>query len=122
MPPPILIRVAVAMVWIYEGLWCKILGRHPDQKETAASVPFVGPANAHLFLVSLGVLECVLGAWTLSGWHLWWAALAQTTLLAVMNTCGLIWARRSIHDPAGMLIKNFVFVILMWVAAGMGGS
>ena len=122
MPPLILIRVAVAMVWMYEGLWCKILGRVPSQKATAASVPFVGPAYARVFLVGLGALECAFGVWTLTGWHLWWAALVQTILLAGMNTCGLIWARRSIHDPAGMLIKNFVFVILMWVAAGMSPS
>ncbi len=119
MPPLILIRIAIAAVWIYEGLWCKVLGRLPDQQVTAATVPFIGPKFAHLFLIGLGMLECALGIWTLSGWQLWWAALVQTVLLAGMNTCGLIWARRSIHDPAGMLVKNFAFVILMWVAAGL---
>ncbi|HUY82501.1 MAG TPA: DoxX-like family protein [Acidobacteriaceae bacterium] len=119
MPPPILIRIAIAAVWIYEGLWCKMLGRRPDQKDTAALVPFVGPGLARMFLVGLGVVECAFGVWTLSGWQLWWAALVQTAALVAMNTAGLIWARRSIHDPAGMLVKNFVFVILMWVAAGL---
>ncbi|HTV05921.1 MAG TPA: DoxX-like family protein [Acidobacteriaceae bacterium] len=122
MPPPILIRIAIAVVWIYEGLWCKVLSRRPEQKDVAALVPFVGPAFAQLFLIGLGVLECAFGVWTLSGWQLWWAALVQTLTLAVMNTCGLTWARRNIHDPGGMLAKNFVFVILMWVAAGLRGA
>lgn len=26
-PPLVLIRASVALVWLYEGLWCKILGR-----------------------------------------------------------------------------------------------
>ena len=119
MPPSILIRTAISIVWMYEGLWCKVLARRPDQEDTAAQVPFVGPGFARIFLVTLGVIECVFGAWTLSGWQLWWAALVQTLTLVGMNTCGLIWARRSIHDPAGMLVKNFVFVVLMWVAAGL---
>jgi uncharacterized membrane protein YphA (DoxX/SURF4 family) len=119
MPPSILIRTAISIVWMYEGLWCKILARRPDQQSTAAQVPFVGHGFARTFLVGLGVVECLFGLWTLSGWHLGWAALVQTATLFVMNACGLIWARRTIHDPGGMLAKNFAFVILIWVAAGL---
>lgn len=119
MPPLLLIRIAIALVWFYEGLWCKILGRLPDQESIVREVPFLGPASARGFLVSLGVVECLLGIWTLTGTRLWWAAAVQTILLIGMNTCGILWARRRIHDPAGMLLKNFVFVMLMWVAAGL---
>lgn len=119
MPPLIVIRIAIAIVWIYEGLWCKVLDRRPDQQQTAAQVPFVGASLAREFLIGLGVVECAFGLWTLSGWQPWWAALVQTATLVVMNTCGLIWARRTIHDPAGMLAKNFVLVILMWVSAAL---
>lgn len=119
MPPLLLIRIAIALVWFYEGLWCKILGRLPDQESIVKDVPFLGPDLARGFLVGLGFVECALGIWTLAGTQLWWAACAQTVLLVGMNTCGILWARHKIHDPAGMLVKNFVFVILMWVAAGL---
>lgn len=118
MPPLVLIRIAIALVWFYEGLWCKILGRLPDQELIVKQLPFLRPDAVRGFLVSLGFVECFLGVWTLSGWRPWWAALVQTALLATMNTCGIFWSRRNIHDPAGMLVKNFVFVILMWVAVG----
>ena len=29
LPPIWLVRLAVAAVWLYEGLWCKLLGGDP---------------------------------------------------------------------------------------------
>jgi len=29
----------------------------------------------------------------------------------------LLFARELIHDPAGMLVKNFAFLVLVWVSA-----
>jgi len=119
MPPVLLIRAAIALVWFYEGLWCKVLGRVPNQAGIVEQVPFLGPRVSHLFLITLGLVECALGFWVLAGWQPWWAALAQTVLLVTMNSIGVTFARRLIHDPPGMLVKNFSFVVLIWVAASL---
>jgi uncharacterized membrane protein YphA (DoxX/SURF4 family) len=119
-PPLLLIRCAIAAVWLYEGFWCKVLGRMPDQKGIVEAVPLLGPARVAVVLPVLGVLECGLAAWVLSGWAPVWAAAVQTGLLVGMNANGLVFARRLIHDPAGMVVKNFVFVVLIWVAAAQG--
>jgi uncharacterized membrane protein YphA (DoxX/SURF4 family) len=118
MPPLFLIRLAVALVWIYEGFWPKIMGRLPHQESVVESVPLFGSTYARPFLLALGCTECALGFWLLSGWHIWWAALASTVLLVGMNTCGLLWARQHIVDPGGMVVKNFTLIVLTWVAAG----
>jgi uncharacterized membrane protein YphA (DoxX/SURF4 family) len=115
----LLIRLAIALVWFYEGLWCKVLGRMPHQEGIVEEVPFLGPRVSHVFLMSLGVFECALGLWVLLGWQSWWAALVQTVLLVTMNSIGMTFARRLIHDPPGMLLKNFSFVMLIWVAAAL---
>lgn len=117
MPPILLIRFAVASVWLYEGFWCKVLGRLPRQEAIVESVPGLGGRVAHGFLLVLGYVECGIAVWVLSGWRAHWAALFQTILLAGMNTIGLRYARSQIHDPGGMLVKNFVLVVLAWVAA-----
>ncbi len=119
MPPLLLIRLVVAAVWIYEGLWCKILGGARGQPGIVAAVPGLGPDGARWFLPALGYAECLLGAWLLSGWQPWWAALLSTLALAAMNTVGLTYARQQIHDPAGMVLKNLVLVVLTWVAAAL---
>jgi hypothetical protein len=120
MPPLLLVRCAIAAVWLYEGFWCKVLGRMPNQQGIVEAVPFLGPARGLLFLRALGVLECCLAAWVLSGWEPVWAAAVQTGLLVGMNANGLLFARRLIHDPAGMVVKNLVFVVLIWVAGAQG--
>ena len=122
MPPPLLIRCAVAAVWLYEGLWCKVLGRLPNQKAVVEAVPYLGPVRAEVFLRALGVVECGLGLWALSGWAPAWAALVQTGLLVAMNANGLLFARKLIHEPGGMVVKNFVFILLIWVAAAQGSQ
>jgi len=120
MPPLLLVRCAVAAVWLYEGLWCKVLGRMPNQRAIVEAVPYLGPVPARTFLVALGLLESSLAVWVLSGWQPIWAALVQTGLLVGMNANGLFFARKLIHDPGGMVVKNFVFVLLVWVAAALG--
>jgi len=43
-------------------------------------------------------------------------------LLVMLNGSGILWARHIIHDPPGMLVKNFAFLVLAWVSASLPGS
>ena len=119
MPPTWLIRVAVAAVWLYEGLWCKLMRGEPRELEVVKAVPRYGPRFGVPFLMALGVVEVALAAWVLSGIHPLLCAVAQTVLLVSLNVNGLIWARDVIHDPRGMLVKNFAFLVLAWVSASL---
>lgn len=118
-PPIWLVRIAVAAVWLYEGLWCKLLGGDPNQLAVVKAVPRLGPVVGAVFLRALGVIEVAMGVWALSGFEPRTCALAQTVLLAGLNLNGIVWSRRLIHDPAGMVVKNFAFLVLAWVAAGL---
>jgi uncharacterized membrane protein YphA (DoxX/SURF4 family) len=122
MPGLALIRIAIALVWLYQGLWCKILGRMPRHEAVIGAAPFLNGARGHAALMALGFFECVLAVWVLSGGKPRAAALVETALLAGMNAGGILWARRIIPDPAGMLLQNFAFLVLAWVAAGEAGS
>ncbi len=120
MPPLLLVRWAIAAVWLYEGLWCKVLGRMPQQQAIVEAVPYLGPIPPATLLRALGVLESLLAVWVLSGWKPLWAAAVQTGLLVGMNANGLLFARRLIHDAGGMVVKNFAFLLLVWVAGALG--
>jgi hypothetical protein len=117
-----LIRGAVAAVWLYQGLWCKLLGGAGRHAEIVGSVPLLGAAAAHGLLLAIGAAECALAFWTLSGLRLRAAAVVQTLVLAAMNGGGLLWAGRLIADPAAMLLQNFAFLLLAWVAAEEPGA
>jgi hypothetical protein len=122
LPPLALLRSAVAAVWLYEGLWCKLLGRERRQVRVVEAVPVFGPAIGRHFLRALGVVETALAVWVLSGVAPGLCAIAQVTLLVALNTSGLLWARHIIHDPGGMVVKNVSFLLLAWVAAAMSGA
>ena len=121
LPPFWLIRVAVAAVWLYEGLWCKLLRGQPHEFEVVEAVPYFGPRVGALFLRALGVVEVAIAVWTLSAISPVVCAVTQTLLLVTLNANGLLWARHIIHDPAGMVVKNFAFLVLVWVCAGLPG-
>jgi hypothetical protein len=117
MPSQKLIRASIALVWLYQGLWCKVLGWTPQQKALVADVPFIGHVAARTVLIALGLIECSIAVWVFSGKRMRQAALAQTGLLIAMNTGGIIWGWRLIPDVGGMLTQNFAFLVLIWIAA-----
>jgi hypothetical protein len=120
-PPYWLIKAAVASVWIYEGLWCKLLKGDTRQFGIVRSVPKYGPQFGAIFLRILGSVELLTAIWVLSNKHQVLCASFQTLLLFSLNLNGIIWSRKLIHDPAGMVVKNFAFLILAWVAASIPG-
>lgn len=118
MPSLLVPRIAIGLVWLHQGLWCKLLGRAPHHQKIVGSVPFLSESQARRTLFLLGSLECVVAAWVLSGFRAREAALMQTLLLGSMNAAGIVWARTLIPDRVGMLLQNFVFLTLAWVTAG----
>jgi len=118
-PPAWLLRGAVASVWLYEGVWCKLLGRGPGQLAVVQAVPFLGERVSAQFLRALGALEMTLGFWVLSGFQAELCTLAQTVLLVSLNSAGVLWARHRIHDPAGMVLKNSCFLLLSWAGLAL---
>ncbi len=115
--PDQLIRLSIAMVWFYQGLWCKVLGGSSRQEAVISTVPFLSAPQVRVALVTLGLVECGLALWVLSGQRMRQAAIVQITLLAAMNSGGLIWALHLIPDPVGMIVQNFAFLVLVWIAS-----
>jgi hypothetical protein len=117
--PVWLVRFAVAIVWGYEGFWCKLMTRSTHEIEVISVMPFFGAGSFRLALKALGVLELALAIWALSGAFPIACAAIQTVLLLALNTNGLLFARNIIHEPLGMIVRNFSFLILVWLAAGI---
>lgn len=116
LPPMWLLQLAIGGVWLYEGLYCKLLNGDPRQMEVVEAAPF-GKKIGWVFLKTLGVVEVAIAIWAFSGAAPLAAAIVQTALLVTLNANGLLWSRHIIHDPGGMVVKNFAFLVLVWVAA-----
>ena len=120
-PSLIVLRSSVAAVWLYEGLWCKILGRVPSQVDGRDGRAAAGSAVRRALPQGarcrgdgdrgLGHARAVAPGLC--------ARLSRRRLLVVLNVNGLLWARRIIHDPAGMVVKNVAFLVLVWVCGAV---
>ena len=108
---------AVAGVWLYHGLWCKVLGRCPDQARVVDELPGVRGGRSKALLRALGVAETVLAAWVISGARPRLAAATGTTLVLALNAGGFAFGRRHIVAPKALLLENAFFVALAWLAA-----
>ena len=62
MPDGKLLRLSIAMVWFYQGFWCKVLAGVPRQEAVISTVPFIGAREVRLALITLGLVECGLTA------------------------------------------------------------
>jgi uncharacterized membrane protein YphA (DoxX/SURF4 family) len=109
-------RLAVAAVWVYEGLVAKIIGSRADEQAILASVPVLG-AYAGLLAVLIGAWELLLAILVLIGRLPRLVALAQTLTLVAFNAGGLLVGRAQIADPAHLLVTNAAFLVLAWTVA-----
>jgi len=116
-PTVALARVVVALVWLYEGLWCKLLSGCPSHAAIVQSLPQPLGSLADALLIAIGAAEVALACWILSGSKARAAFWAQALLLVLMNGGGLIWGRASIADPASLMIHNAVLLALAWTIA-----
>lgn len=121
-----LARLAIALVWLYNGLWCKLLLRCPDHAEIVAgaaadlalSTTLRLPATPVLW--ALGAAETALAVWVLTGRGARAAAWVQTLLLVGMNAAGLLFRPEAIPRPGALLVHNFVLLVLVWAVASGG--
>ena len=77
------IRYLIALVWLANGLLCKILTLVPRHEAIVARI--LGPTYAGPLTRLIGLAEIGMAVWVLSGLHPRWCARAQIALIFSMN-------------------------------------
>lgn len=114
-----LLRAAVALVWLYQGLWHKIVAVDARHLEIVASAPSFLPPR--LALGMIGGVETLFAVSILAGWRQRLFAWLQIGMLAAMNAAGILCAGDKIPDIGGMLTMNLVFALTIWGLANHDG-
>ncbi len=103
------LRLAIAFVWVYQGGWLKLIAVDPRHLSIVeAAVPF---GQARLWIGVIGVCECLLSIWFLTGWRRRLCAWIQIAALVTMNAGGILSSGGDIPDPTGMVLMNAVFAL-----------
>lgn len=102
---PLLLRVGVGAVWIYEGLVPKLLAPGPTLLDLAARwQPFPGAPAA--FVRAAGVVEILLGLLLIRGWMVRSVAAVQGGLLLLFAAGLAVVMPQALADPMGAVSKN----------------
>lgn len=93
MPTPFFYRLLtylIALVWLANGLLCKVLNLVPRHAAIVARI--LGPAQAGPLTRLIGLAEIGMAVWLLSGIKRRWCVLAQMGLVVAMNTLEFLLA------------------------------
>ena len=105
-------RILITAVWIFHGLYSKILGGIPRHEQIVARV--LGESLAKPATLAIGVLEILLGLWALSGRARIPCAVVQTMAIVSMNALEILMAGDLLISAAGMVALNSVFLGIVW--------
>jgi hypothetical protein len=104
--------IVIGSVWVFHGLYSKILMGIPRHRDIVARV--LGEDIAGLATYAIGFLEILLGLWAYSRWNRMGCALVQTLALVSMNVLEIALARDLLISAAGMAVLNLAFLTLVW--------
>lgn len=109
------LNTGVALVWVLNGLFAKVLGLAPRHIEIVSK--FVGEHAAKPTTVLIGIGEVVLAVIILSQWRPLLIARAQITLVLTMNVLEFHFARELLlWGPL-----NFLFAAVFCVVCFLNG-
>ena len=106
---------AIGGVWVFHGLYSKLLNGIPRHREIVARV--VGEEFATPVTKLVGIGEVFLGLWTWSSRARKACATTQTAALASMNTLEIARAKDVLISAPGMLLLNTALIAATWVWA-----
>jgi hypothetical protein len=78
-----IINVFISVVWLINGLLCKVLNLVPRHQQIVSEI--LGDQYGFLLTKIIGPLEIVMFVWVVSGIKSRWCALTQITVVVSMN-------------------------------------
>jgi len=108
----ILSQIVIGSVWLFHGLYSKILNGIPRHQLIVGRI--LGERFAGFATKVIGCLEILLGLWSFTGLAPVECAAVQTLTIVGMNTLEIILARELLISAIGMVILNLSFLAVIW--------
>src|SRR3954470_24937717 len=107
-----LAQIVIGSVWVFHGLYSKILKGIPRHQLIVGRV--LGDKIARPATKTIGCLEVLLGLWAFSGFARVECAAVQTLAIVGMNTLEIILAGDLLISAIGMVFLNLGFLAVIW--------
>jgi uncharacterized membrane protein YphA (DoxX/SURF4 family) len=107
-----LVTFCIAVVWIANGLFCKVLNLVPRHAEIVARI--IGEDYSGPLTVLIGCSEIVMAIWILSGFKSRINALAQIVVVGTMNILEFMLASDLLLWGKLNALFAFLFVLVVY--------
>lgn len=87
-----IVTYSIAIVWIANGLFCKVLNFVPRHQEIVERITRVDKPSAAYLTILIGISEMIMAIWILIGYKTRLNTMTQITVVATMNTLEFIIA------------------------------
>lgn len=108
-------QIVIGIVWVFHGLYSKILNGIPRHELIVGRV--LGERIARPATKSIGCLEVLVGLWALTGLARVECAAIQTLAIGAMNTLEILLAGDLLISWMGMVTLNLGFLAVIWLWA-----
>lgn len=108
----ILSQTVIGSVWVFHGLYSKILNGIPRHQLIVGKI--LGERLAHPATKVIGGLEVLLGVWAFTGVARVECAAVQTAAIVGMNALEFFLARELLISGIGLVILNLCFLTVIW--------
>lgn len=107
------LNIGIALVWIANGLFCKVLDLVPRHQEIVGRI--LGDEHAFLFTKTIGTLEILMAIWILSGIYSRLCAVSQISIIAAMNIIEFIVVPDILLFGKINIIVAFAFISIIFI-------
>lgn len=112
-----IISIIIALVWLINGLVCKLLNLVPRHEQIVARILDTG--HARLITVLIGIAEIGMAVWILTGYKPKWSAWLQIMVVLVMNILETLLAPDLLLWGRWNMLFALFFVSLVYFHAFM---
>ncbi|TCD27888.1 hypothetical protein EZ456_08045 [Pedobacter psychrodurus] len=103
----------IALVWLANGLFCKVLGLVPRHEQIVARI--LNANHSHSFTVLIGISEIVMAIWILSNFKTKLNAIVQIVIVATMNVIEFMLAPDLLLWGKFNSLFAFIFILVVFI-------
>jgi hypothetical protein len=108
-----ILTISISLVWLINGLFCKLLNFVPRHEEIVARI--LGPEHASFFTKAIGIAEMLMFVWIISRIRSRWCAIMQMVIIATMNTIEFILAPDLLlYGKANAFVALFFIAVIFY--------
>jgi uncharacterized membrane protein YphA (DoxX/SURF4 family) len=106
-------RVFFALVWLVNGLFCKVLDGVPPHRWIVARI--LGEDHSMFLTRLIGIAEIAMAIWILTGFRPKWSAIAQISAVGMMNVIEFFLAPDLLlYGKANSLVAMAYMALVAW--------